>query len=216
MVFRYGAANRFRYICHQMDEKQLVARAQAGDWKAFTELLEAHKTKIYALVRRLAANPQDAEDVIQETLLKAIDNIDRFRGDSSFGTWLYTIALNQARAHFAGRKRVELKPIEDYLPGGHSEAHDTGGLFDWQDPHRVLEAQELREVIDKALAQLPYHYREAFLLRYIEDLPVKEVARVIGESEAATKSRILRARLALREYLSSVFEESYAKKGTVE
>lgn len=196
-----------------MDEKQLVARAQSGDFSAFTELLDANKRKVYALVRRLAGNTEDAEDILQDTFLKAIDNIDRFRGDSAFGTWLYSIALNQARAHLANQKKAELKPLEDYLPGGgHAESHDSSGLFDWQDPHRVLETEELRGIIEQALTELPYMYREAFLLRYIEELPVKEVARIIGESEAATKSRILRARLALRDHLSKVFEGSYGKK----
>ena len=198
-----------------MNEKELVTRAQAGDFAAFAELINAQKNKIYALVRKLTGNTEDAEDIVQETFLRAIDKIDQFRGESSFGTWLYTIALNLTRAEYAKQKQAELRPIEEYLPtkgevGEHS--HAGSGLFDWRDPHQILESKQLSSIIDRVLGDLPYKYREAFILRYFEELPVKEVARVINESEAATKSRILRARLALRDELSEVFRERYDEK----
>lgn len=197
-----------------MDESQLVARAKAGDFSAFTELINAHKEKVSALARRLAGNEQDAEDIVQDSLLKAIDKIDSFRGDSSFGTWLYAIALNEARGHLDREKHRQLKSIEEYLPSSHDSDDsraEHARLYNWEDPHTKLEADELKKVIDRGLKALPYIYREAFVLRYIEDLSVKDVAAIIGESEAATKSRILRARLALRDYLARQFE---VKHGT--
>ena len=197
-----------------MDEKQLVARAKSGDFSAFTELINAHTGKLFSLARRLAGNEQDAEDIVQDTLLKAVDKIDSFRGDSAFGTWLYAIGLNQARGHLDRQKQRELRSIEEYLPSNddHSDAGAAGSkLFNWEDPHSKMEADELSRAIDRGLEGLPYKYREAFVLRYIEDLSVKEVAAMIGESEAATKSRILRARLALREHLAEFFE---VKDGT--
>lgn len=125
-----------------MSERELLAKAQSGDFKAFIELVDAHKGKVYAMVRRLAGNEQDAEDIMQDTLLKAIDKIDQFRGDASFGTWLYSIALNQSRAQFAKSKQADLKPIEDYLPmKSVTGSHDDIGLFDWQDPHQLLESR---------------------------------------------------------------------------
>ena len=198
-----------------MNEKELVQRAQAGDFKAFAELIGAHKSKIYGLARKLSGNDQDAEDIVQDTFLKAIDKIDQFRQEASFGTWLYTIALNESRAHFAKRKQSDLKPIEEYLPAGHAGDHQTADhhrLFDWQDPGRVMEKEELRRTIDRYIAELPYKYREAFVLRYVEEMSVKEVAKAINESEAATKSRILRARLALRDQLAEFFEERHDQK----
>jgi RNA polymerase sigma-70 factor (ECF subfamily) len=198
-----------------MDEKELVRKAQAGDFKAFAELIEAHKAKIYGLAKRLSGNDQDAEDIVQDTLLKAIDKIDQFRSEASFGTWLYSIALNEARALFAKRKQGDLKPIEEYLPSGHSGDHETGDhhrLFDWKDPASVFESDQLRRTIDRHIAELPYKYREAFVLRYVEEMSVKEVARTINESEAATKSRILRARLALRDKLAEFFEDRHDQK----
>jgi len=192
-----------------MDERPLVAQAKQGDFRAFTQLVDAHKAKIFALARKLAGNEQDAEDIVQESLLKAIDNIDMFRGDASFGTWLFSIALNEARGHLARQKRRELRSIEEYLPAQESHTTDVSTsqrLSDWADPHSKLESEELQRIIDQGLSDLPYIYREAFVLRYVEDLSVKEVAEMIGESEAATKSRILRARLALRDYLAKQFE----------
>jgi len=194
-----------------MDEKELVRKAQAGDFDAFNQLVQAYKSRIYGLSLKMTGNTQDAEDIVQDTLIKAIDNIDRFRGDSSFGTWLYSIALNESRSFLAKQKQTSLKPIEDYLPGKDvSQLHDPEAprlLFDWKDPHQMLEDDELRTIMDRLISELPAKYRVAFLLRYQEDLSVKEIARVIDESVAATKSRILRARLALREQLATIFED---------
>ncbi len=137
-----------------MSERELIVRAQAGDFQAFEVLVNANKGKIYALALKMTGNPQDAEDIVQETLLKAIDNIEQFRGESAFGTWLYSIALNQSRAHLAKQKQTELKQIEDYLPTRSAEEmHNHGGhkLFDWKDPHSLLEDDELRKIIDDAL-----------------------------------------------------------------
>jgi len=198
-----------------MSENDLIARAKTGDFNAFMELVEAHKSKVYAMVRRFAGNNQDAEDIMHDTLLKAIDKIDQFRGDASFGTWLYTIALNMSRSHFAKSKQADLKPIDEYLPNyksGNEHKHDGFELFDWKNPHEILESAQLKEIIDQAINELPYKYREAFLLRYVENLPVKEVAQLTKQSDASAKSRILRARLALRDSLSTTFEEHYGRQ----
>ena len=195
-----------------MSEKELVKSAQKGDFDAFVALVDMHKAKVYGMVRRLAGNEQDAEDIMQDTLLRAIDKIDQFRAESSFGTWLYSIALNMARGQFAKSKQADLKPLEEYLPGrGAEHQHEGSPLFDWRDPHQLLENDQLRTIINDAISELPYKYREAFLLRYIEELSVKEVARLTKQSEASAKSRILRARLALRERLSDTFEGEYGQ-----
>lgn len=195
-----------------MNEEQLVKLAQSGDFEAFAELINAQKTKLYNLALKMTGNRQDAEDIIQETLLKAVDNIDQFRGEAAFGTWLYSIALNQARSHLAREKRAELLPIESYLPGGGTnQPHESESvnLFDWKDPLKMLENDELHSIIDQALASLPIKYREAFVLRYYDEYSIKEIAALIKESEASTKSRVLRARLAMRDYLSKAFEDNY-------
>jgi len=167
-----------------MNETELIKRARSGDFEAFNRLVETHKSKVWGLLLRLTGSTEDAEDAFQDTLLKAIEKIDQFRGESSFGTWLYKIALNQARALFARGRQAELRPIEDYLPAAsHSPGTDTASerLFDWKDPHSILETEEIGSIIGKAINELPFKYREAFLLRYVEELPVKEVARLTDQ-----------------------------------
>jgi len=190
-----------------MDEKeqQLVRRAQAGDFDAFTELIAAHRTRLYNLALKMTGSQLDAEDIVQDTFLKAIDRIDQFRGEAAFGTWLYAITLNETRMALAREKRADLRPIEDYLPA-HDRDHGGPTVYDWRDPHRLLEQGELRTAIDRAIGELPLPYREAFVLRYIDELPIKEVAELLGESVAATKSRVLRTRLAVRDRLAKQFE----------
>ncbi len=198
-----------------MTETTLIARAQAGDFDAFLELVREHQQSIYALAKRLTGSAEDAEDVLQETLLKAIDKIDTFRAESTFGTWLHAIALNEARRIYSSQQRTDPKPIEEYLPPRLSSgAPPNSGvaLFDWGDPAAYVERVELADIIDAALIELAPPYREAFVLRYLEELPVKEVAALIGESEAATKSRILRARLAMRDHIATKLEVSYGKR----
>lgn len=196
-----------------MNEKQLIKYAKSGDFKAFTKLIDTNKDKIYALALKMTANKQDAEDIVQDTFIKAIDNIDKFREESSFGTWLYTIALNQSRALLGKQRDKDLKPVEFYLPlsseSDFNHQADSFKLFDWKDPHSELESNELKKIINNAVAELPHQYREVFLLRYIEELSIKEIAKITKESTASIKSRVLRAKLAVRDRLSKVFEEQY-------
>ncbi len=189
-----------------MDERKLIERAQSGDFDAFNRLIKAHKDKIFRLALKLSGNKEDAEDILQETFLKAVDNIDKFRMEASFGTWLYTIALNTFRARAVEDNKMPLKPIEEYLPsGGHGEASQQ--LFDWGDPHELFEQKQISEIIEAALAEMPQLYSVPFVLRYMEDMPVKDIARMLKISLPAAKSRILRARLAIRETLTDSFRE---------
>jgi RNA polymerase sigma-70 factor (ECF subfamily) len=187
-----------------MDERELVKRAKAGDFEAFNDLVKAHADRIYRLALKVTKNREDAEDVVQNTFLKAVDKIESFRGESSFGTWVYSIALNEIRSHISGGSKMIIKPIEEYLPAGHEDGAKE--LFDWGDPHSYMENRRLQQYIDDALEELPDKYSAPFVLRYLEELSVKEIADLLNLTVAATKSRILRARLALRQTLSDHFE----------
>ena len=188
-----------------MDEAELVKKAKAGDGEAFNELAKMYYDRIYRLGLKVSGNEEDASDIMQETFLKAVDRIESFRGESSFGTWLYSIAMNVMRTCFARRKKTRLRPIEDYLPE-HGESHGSS-LLDWDDPHRMFEKGEIQGIIDDFLAGIPEENSTPFILRYIDEMPVREIAEVMGLSVPAVKSRILRARLALREHISSRMEE---------
>ena len=193
-----------------MDERELIKAAQKGDFEAFSTLISGHKERIYRLALKLTGNREDAEDIVQETFLKAIDKIDKFRMESSFGTWLYSIALNHFRADAVKDKRMDLKPIEEYLPSSHSDG--AINLFDWGDPHEHFEKKQIMEIIETGLAEMRHIYSTPFILRYFEDMPVKEVAETLKLSIPATKSRILRARLELRDRLSQAFQEKSSGK----
>lgn len=183
----------------------MIKAAQNGDFDAFNRLIAGQKDKVYGLALKLTGNREDAEDIVQETFLKAVDNIDKFRMESSFGTWLYSIALNQIKARAVMQRRMDMKPIEDYLPQAHDDA--SVDLFDWGGPHKHLERKQIQELIETTLSEMAYIYSAPFILRYMEDMSVGEIARVLKISVPAAKSRILRARLALREKLTEVLRE---------
>ena len=188
-----------------MSERELVQRAQSGDYDAFAALIGKYQKQVFGLARRITGNQQDAEDLVQETFLKAIDNIDKFRGDSAFGTWLYSIALNQGRAHYNRARKSDLQSLDDLLPmKEHNHSPSSGRLHEWRDPHTLMESNELNRLISEAFSELPSEYSIAFSLRYEEDLSIKEIADVLGITEAAAKSRVLRARLFLRNKLDAV------------
>lgn len=192
------------------DEKELVTRAQAGDFAAFTSLIEQYRPRIFGLALKLAKNREDAEDIFQETFLKAIDNIKKFRAESAFGTWLYAIAVNVVRAKYSDENKKELLPLEDYLPSSHGHGHpdtDLPELLDWNDPLSKLTDDEVRKMIDAAIHELPLKYRTPFLLRYMQDMSLQEVADTLRLKLPAAKSRILRARLALRDKLNNYLSE---------
>lgn len=176
-------------------------------------MIEKYRSRIFGLALKLAKNREDAEDIFQETFLKAVDNIQKFRGDSLFGTWLYTICVNVVRGKYGRSTDGDLLPLEEYLPRADHGSEAVPELFDWDDPLSRLTQVELREKIDLSIHQLPLKYRTPFLLRYTEEMSVADVAKATGLSLAATKSRILRARLALRQSLNDYFSGEKAEKG---
>ncbi len=193
-------------------EQALVDRARGGDRDAFWELIEGSAPMALRVLTRLMRDKERVEDLLSQTVLKAVDGFDKFRGESRFSTWLVSIALNLARNELRqGKSRQEIN-WEDVIP---SEAHNHGAaeadLVEWHNPHEVLAQKELRELLDKALAELPVKYRTVFLLRDVEELSTRETAKALGLSETAVKSRAVRARLALRKSLAPYFEHKEAK-----
>jgi len=172
-------------------EASLVARAQAGDVSAFERLSGAYADRLFMLLLRLLGDRGEAEDVAQEVMLRAWQGIARFRGQSSYFTWLYRIAVNEANRALEKRARrpagVSLGADELQLPA--SPAHD---------PSRQAENSELRRALGRALNQLPPALRTAIVLRDVEGLSTQEAAEIAGVSQAAFKSRLHQARLRVR------------------
>ena len=176
------------------------------DKGAFAQLVETQSDKIYRLALKMLANEQDAEDVLQETFIKAYKNIDTFEGRSKISTWLYRIALNESLMLLRKRKGVQV----DIDAGIETDDGDIipQQIVDWCClPEKELMSSETRQMIDQALTTLSDANRAAFLLRDVEGLSTREAAEVLEISESALKVRLMRARLELREILTQYFSE---------
>lgn len=179
------------------------------DEGAFNEIVSRYTDKIYRLALKITRNPSDAEEVLQEVFLTLIEKLYTFREDSKFSTWLYRVAANTSYLNLkAKRKYVKNISLESYAP--YNEDGSLTGIQtnDWSNlPDEVLLSQEGAEIIEKAINELPEPYRIVFHLRDVEGLKNEEVGEILGLSLPAVKSRILRARLFLRDKLSGYFNE---------
>jgi len=182
-------------------EQILISRILAGEKDVFLELIRPYQRTVYATVISMLGSKEDAEDVTQDALLKALARLHQFRQESAFGTWLIQIAINEARM----RRRKLRHGIMFSLT---SEPDGVGAYIpkdfaDWREiPSEALERNEIREALAKALTSLEEHYRMAFILRDVNDLSIAETASILGISPGAVKSRLRRARLMLRDILS--------------
>lgn len=185
-----------------------MQRAKRGDFDALEALATRHEEKVYSLAFRILRQRQDAEDVVQQTFLSVIENLDGFRGESSFSTWLMRIATHAALKIIRKRRGLQTvsldaasNPADDAAPIPHPQF-----IADWREsPHELVARGETRELLDTALNQLDEKHRLVFLLRDVQGLSVRETAQALGLSEANVKTRLLRARLALREQLTRAF-----------
>jgi RNA polymerase sigma-70 factor, ECF subfamily len=185
------------------DESALVASAKAGDISAFETLVGRYERKIFRLTQNITQNREDAEDAMQEAFLKAFEHLQSFEGNSRFYTWLVRIAVNQALMKLRKRRPnvvsldEEVKTGEDMVP---REVEDWG-----PSPADRYVQTELSEILTKVIGELDPSFRIVFQLRDIEELSTEETAEALGLSVPAVKSRLLRARLKLRQALNQYF-----------
>ena len=183
----------------------LVTRVQAGDYQAFEELVSRHERRLYTLAWHLTHNHHDAEDVVQNTFLSAMEHMAEFRNESSFSTWITRIAINHALKLLRTRRQRPAVPLEE--PDDDSKVLPLPEyIASWRDdPVQTVERNELRAVLDQAIEQLTPGQRIVFVLRDVQGLSGKETADILNVTENSTKVRLLRARLALRETLTRRF-----------
>ena len=189
------------------NDGELVARAKDGDFDAFEGLVSRHERVLYAVAMRILRQREDAEDVVQNAFLSALEKLDGFRGEASFGTWINRITVYGALKVL--RKRRGLPA----LPTGTRADEDEEGdirhpefIADWRDdPAEIAEQRELRGILDEVIESLPEKHRLVFVLRDVVEMSIRETAEALGISEANVKVRLLRARLALREQLTRRF-----------
>src|ERR1017187_270545 len=189
----------------EISDKELVARAKAGELDAFEALTHRYEQRVYSLALRMLRHQQDAEDVTQQAFLSALENLAGFRGDASFATWLLRIATHAALKVIRKQRGLDTVSLEEATEeaDGYDSIPRPEYIADWrQSPEQLVRQNEIQRLLDDALAKLDEKHRLVFLLRDVEGLSVNETAEALGLSEANTKVRLLRARLQLREQLT--------------
>ena len=183
-----------------------LAALQAGDRAEFALFVETYSGQVYRLALKMLQNPQDAEDILQETFIKAYKALPNFEGRSRLSTWLYRIATNEALM-FLRKKRPEQVSVDEPLENEEGDERPRQ-IIDWCClPENELMSSESRANLDHSVQQLPDGLRAVFLLRDIEGLSTRETADVLDISESAVKTRLSRARFRLRELLSAYYSE---------
>jgi RNA polymerase sigma-70 factor (ECF subfamily) len=188
----------------------LLEQLRAGHPEAADALMRRYGTRVYRLVRGITRNDADAEEVVQDVFLTLVRKHGSFQGRAALGSWIYRIATNLALNKRRGKRFTMETPLEDCLPrfreDGHREGDTTFLLADWsQSPEQEVVSAESRQVINEMLDRLPDHYRAILILRDVEERSNEEVAEILGETIAAVKSKLHRARMALREQLTRHF-----------
>jgi RNA polymerase sigma-70 factor (ECF subfamily) len=187
------------------DDLLLVDRVLAGDRRAFETLVRVHERRVFRVTLAILGNAEDAEEVMQDAFVKAFRHIDQFRRESRFTTWLTRIAVNEAlQKHRARKDTLSLDEVSEaevkLLPHRGQQWHE--------DPEKLYGKQEVRMMVEDAIRCLPPIYRETFVLRDVEGLRAEEAAEILGLTLPAIKSRLLRARLLMREALAMRLEET--------
>jgi RNA polymerase sigma-70 factor, ECF subfamily len=189
-------------------EQELIVRVQRGEHELFYELVRPYERRVYAAALAILRNESDAEDTAQEAMLKALANIRQFRAEARFSTWLIQITVNEALM----RRRRERKGMVEGIDDRRDEEgeYTPRDFADWREiPSEALERKEVRQKLAQALASLDRKYREVFVLRDMEQLNIQETADALGISVASVKTRLLRARLMLRDLLAGGWEQGW-------
>jgi RNA polymerase sigma-70 factor, ECF subfamily len=196
-----------------LTEQALIERIKAGESELFYRLIEPYQRAVFSAAYSVLANEADAEDVAQEAFLKAYARLDQFRAECKFSTWLVQIAINEARM----RRRKDRKPLYDSIDEGYQE--ESGDYIpcdfaDWRViPSEALEQKQLKTALARAISSLTPMYREVFILRDVQGLNIRDTAEALGINEALVRTRLLRARLQMRDALAPGYDGSWVSGG---
>ena len=186
-------------------EAALIGRIQSGERELFYELIRPYERRVFAIAFTVLRNEQDAEDAAQDAFLKAFKYLAQFRSESRFSTWLIQVAINEARLRLRKSHLEIMRPIVDQE--NEDGTYTPRDFTDWREiPSEALERKEIRERLVEALGSLAQKYREVFVLRDVEHMSIEDTALALGISAGAVKTRLLRARLMLRDLLSPGLE----------
>lgn len=193
-------------------EAALIERVRSGEHEAFYELVRPHERGIYLAALSVLNNDADAEEVVQEAILKAFKALPRFRGEARFSTWIIQITINEARMKLRKDRRHLYDSLDEPRRGEDEGDYVPRDFADWREiPSEALETARLRQALRKALDSLSPKYRQVLVLRDVEHLNIAETAKLLGITEAAVKTRLLRARLIMRDALAPGFDGAWRK-----
>lgn len=187
-------------------DRKLVRALRARDEDAFTELVHVYQHKVFNVVYRILGDRQEAEDVAQEVFITVFKHIDQFRGDAKFSTWLYRIATNHARNRIKYLSRRARKQHQDIADTPEGEMSDNPLSSSVARPDRQAQAHELEDIIKLGMQALQAEHREIIVLRDIENMSYSEISEVTGLAQGTVKSRLFRARVALKEYVQARYD----------
>lgn len=197
----------------QHPDVALVERVRAGDVSAFDTLVRKYERQVFRIAQHITQNREDAEDVMQDAFLKAYEKLDQFQGNSKFYTWLVRIAVNESLMRLRRRRTGKMVSIDEDVET--EEGSVPRDLADWApDPEQNYTQSELHKILEKTIKGLPPGFRVVFELRDVQGLSTEDTADALGLSIPAVKSRLLRARLQLRERLTRYFRKK-TKTATV-
>jgi RNA polymerase sigma-70 factor, ECF subfamily len=186
------------------EEQVLVKAAKAGDDGAFSQLVRRYDRNVFRIAQHITQNREDAEDVVQDAFLKAYENLEQFQGQSKFYTWLVRIAVNEALMKLRRRRPERFVSLDEEIKTDDDSVPRE--VADWApNPEQMYKQAELKEILGRTIQGLPAGFRTVFVLRDVEGLSTEETAEALDLSIPAVKSRLLRARLQLRERLSRYF-----------
>jgi RNA polymerase sigma-70 factor, ECF subfamily len=191
-------------------EAELIRRVCQGDKDAFYGLVRPYERAVYVAAVSILNNPADAEEVAQEAVLKAFTHLAEFRAEAKFSTWLIQITINEARSRLRKDRRHLYESIDEPRTDEEGD-YSPKDFADWREiPSETLKRDELRNALKRALASLPLKYREVFILRDIQNLSIEETAEILSISEGNVKTRLLRARLQMRDALAPGIDGSWS------
>lgn len=201
---------------HQLesDEQALIRRVLGGERECFYDLIRPYERNIYVAAILLLQNQADAEEVAQEAVFKAFRRLNQFRGESKFSTWIIQITINEARMRLRKDRRHLYESFEKESASDEAETYVPRDFADWREvPSEALQRSEFRNAVSCAIARLPEKYREVFILRDVEHMTAAETAMALGIEQGNVRTRLLRARLMLRDELAPGYDGSWLTEG---
>ena len=191
-------------------ESELIQRVKSGEHDLFYQLIQPYEGRVFATAMAILRNEADAEDIAQDAILKAFRHISTFRGEAKFSTWLLQITINEARMR---KRRMTIRAMESINETDEKDDYRPREFADWREiPSESLERKEVRNALTAALNTLEEKYRSVFVMRDIQHMSIEETSKVLDITQAAVKTRLLRARLMLRDLLSPGLNGQWTSK----